>query len=206
MTENGTYRNSNNAVLIASRSLAQEYATEFEEMFSGQFGPSSPADTPHPTIDIEGDGVSAQVEIYFAPEDGAAGHILAILSDAQSHVRFMAFQFTSEELADALLDLASEGIQVSGILESRDADRSYSQYSRLVSGGVTVWTDGNPYIMHHKVIIVDDETVILGSYNFSNNVEENNDENMLIIHDSEVAAAFLAEFAHISQEAQTSEP
>ena len=204
MTENGTYRN-NNAVLIASRSLAQDYATEFEEMFSGQFGASSPADTPHPIIDVIGDEVSAQVEIYFAPEDSAADHIQATLSDAQSFVRFMAFQFTSEELADTLLDLASDGIQIVGILEARDADRSYSQSSRLVSGGVTVLTDGNPYIMHHKVIIVDDHTVILGSYNFTNNAEENNDENVLIIHDPEVAAAFLAEFARLSQEAQTTE-
>jgi hypothetical protein len=35
LTEDGTYRNNNNAVLIASTALAENYTAEFEEMFTG---------------------------------------------------------------------------------------------------------------------------------------------------------------------------
>lgn len=202
MTDNGTYRNNNNAVVIASRSLATDYNIEFEEMFAGDFGPSSPADTPYPVVNIETEETEAQVEVYFSPEDGVAAQIREELSEAQSQVRFLAFQFTSEELADALIDLQRSGIDVSGVMEDRYAGASYSQRDRLRSGGVTVHTDANPYIMHHKVIIIDDQTVILGSYNFTGNAEDNNDENILIVHDPEVAAAYLGEFGRVLRDAQ----
>jgi len=206
LTENGTYRNNNNAVLIASRALAEDYTAEFEEMFAGLFGPSSPAETPYPLIDIAGQGRAVQVEVYFAPEDGAADRLLQLLASAQTSVRFLAFQFTSSPIADALVDLAGEGIAVQGVVEARSAGSPYSQYDRLRAGGVAVVPDGNPYIMHHKVLIIDDQTVVLGSYNFTASADEDNDENLLIIHDPEVAAAFLAEFGRVLQEAQTAEP
>jgi phosphatidylserine/phosphatidylglycerophosphate/cardiolipin synthase-like enzyme len=55
--------------------------------------------------------------------------------------------------------------------------------------------------MHHKVIILDNETVILGSFNFSRSADEKNDENVLVIHDKDVAAQFRAEFKRIYREA-----
>jgi phosphatidylserine/phosphatidylglycerophosphate/cardiolipin synthase-like enzyme len=48
-----------------------------------------------------------------------------------------------------------------------------------------------------KVIIIDGEIVITGSYNFSNNAEYNNDENTLIIHNRDIATQFLDNFQRI---------
>jgi phosphatidylserine/phosphatidylglycerophosphate/cardiolipin synthase-like enzyme len=212
MTENGTYRNNNNAVLISSTALAENYAAEFEEMFAGQFGPTSPADTPNPhvTITVEtGDGNSkgqerhVEVENYFAPEDEVAAKVIAEIEAAQSRVRFMAFTFTSDDIANAMLERAREEIVVQGVMEKRNAEREYSEYKRLRAAVHDVLTDGNPYTMHHKVIIIDDATVILGSYNFTGNAENNNDENLLIIHDPEVAALFVAEFGRVYEQART---
>jgi phosphatidylserine/phosphatidylglycerophosphate/cardiolipin synthase-like enzyme len=60
-----------------------------------------------------------------------------------------------------------------------------------------VLQDGNPYLMHHKVFIVDETTVILGSFNFSQNAETENDENLLIIDDPALARTFLDEFERV---------
>ena len=68
--------------------------------------------------------------------------------------------------------------------------------------GLPVRKDGNRYNLHHKVFIVDQATVVLGSYNFSRNAEENNDENVLIIHSPEIAAAYLAEWQTVWDAAQ----
>jgi phosphatidylserine/phosphatidylglycerophosphate/cardiolipin synthase-like enzyme len=210
LTENGTYRNNNNAVLIASPALAENYTAEFEEMFAGQFGPTSPADTPNPRVIITaelGEGQTKQIEIenYFAPEDGVAAQIIAEIKSAQSRIRFMAFTFTSEEIADALLERAQAGVVIQGVIEDRNAGGDYSQYDRLRREIHDILPDGNPYIMHHKVIIIDDETVILGSYNFTASAEESNDENVLIIHDPEVAALFVQEFGRVYETARTAE-
>ncbi len=214
LTENGTYRNNNNAVLIGSTALAENYAAEFDEMFAGQFGPTSPADTPNPRVTItvetgEEDGAQQErqieVENYFAPEDEVAAQIIAEIGQAQSRIRFMAFTFTSDEIADAMLERAQTGVVVQGVMESRNAGREYSQYERLRAAVHDVLPDGNPYIMHHKVIIVDDATAILGSYNFTGNAENNNDENLLIIHDPEVVALFVAEFGRVYEMARTAD-
>ena len=202
LTDNGTYRNNNNAVLIHSAALADNYAAEFEEMVDGQFGPTSPADTPNPyvTITVElGEGQERQVEVenYFAPEDEVAARIMAEIGRAQSRIRFMAFTFTSDEIADAMLERARAGVVVQGVMEARNAEREYSEYQRLRAEIHDVLQDGNPYIMHHKVIIIDDATVITGSYNFTASAEDSNDENVLIIHDAEVAALFVEEFGRV---------
>jgi phosphatidylserine/phosphatidylglycerophosphate/cardiolipin synthase-like enzyme len=205
LTENGTYRNNNVAVLIASPALADNYAAEFEEMFGGAFGPASPANTPNPRIIIEVDDrqKSVLVENYFAPEDKAAAHIIAEIGAAQERIRFLAFTFTSQAIADAMLDRARAGVVVQGVIEDRNAESDYSQYDHLKREIHDILPDGNPYIMHHKVIILDDETVILGSYNLTNSAEENNDENVLIIHDAEVAALFVEEFGRVYEAART---
>ncbi|MCS7179378.1 MAG: phospholipase D-like domain-containing protein [Anaerolineae bacterium] len=204
LTKNCTYRNNNNAVLIASPRLAENYATEFEELFSGQFGPRSPKNTPYPTVMIEVPEQSLQVpiEVYFAPEDKVASHLIPVLSAARQSIRFMAFSFTSQDIGDTLIQLARRGISVEGVVESRGSDAPYAQYPRLREAGIPVWKDGNPYLLHHKVFIVDGQSVILGSYNFSSSAEKDNDENLLIIHNPGVAQAFLDEYNRVWQQAE----
>jgi phosphatidylserine/phosphatidylglycerophosphate/cardiolipin synthase-like enzyme len=54
--------------------------------------------------------------------------------------------------------------------------------------------------MHHKVIVIDGETVVTGSYNFSKNAETRNNENLLIIKGNrEIAEAYLAEFERVTR-------
>ena len=67
----------------------------------------------------------------------------------------------------------------------------------MKAAGADVLTDGNPYLMHHKVFIIDSQTVIFGSYNFSANAQDDNDENLLIVDDAGMARAFLDEFDRV---------
>jgi phosphatidylserine/phosphatidylglycerophosphate/cardiolipin synthase-like enzyme len=202
MTFNGTYRNDNNAVIVASRALAGGYTAEFEEMFAGQFGASSPAATTYPSVNIaQENGIVAQVSVAFAPEDGVEAQLTSLLADAESSIRFMAFVFTSEPLAQLLSNVAANGIDVRGVLESRSAGSEHSQHDLLLDGGVDVRIDGNPYTMHHKVLIIDERFVVLGSYNFSASAERRNDENILIVDDPTIATLYLAEFDRVYNQA-----
>ncbi|MCL6441703.1 MAG: FAM83 family protein, partial [Thermoleophilum sp.] len=65
---------------------------------------------------------------------------------------------------------------------------------------VDVLQDGNRYLMHHKVIIIDERTVVFGSYNFSASAQENN-ENCLIVDSPELARQFVAEFNRVYDKA-----
>jgi phosphatidylserine/phosphatidylglycerophosphate/cardiolipin synthase-like enzyme len=72
-----------------------------------------------------------------------------------------------------------------------------TEFERLRTAGIDVRLDGNPDKMHHKVLLIDREIVITGSYNFSASAENNNDENTLVIHSTPLARRFLAEFQRI---------
>jgi phosphatidylserine/phosphatidylglycerophosphate/cardiolipin synthase-like enzyme len=76
-----------------------------------------------------------------------------------------------------------------------------TEYDPFLQGELNVLLDANDNLMHHKVIILDENIIVTGSYNFSANAEESNDENLVIIHNSEVAAAFIDEFWRIYNQA-----
>jgi phosphatidylserine/phosphatidylglycerophosphate/cardiolipin synthase-like enzyme len=56
--------------------------------------------------------------------------------------------------------------------------------------------------MHHKVMIIDDQIVIMGSYNFTASAENVNDENLIVIYNPDIAAQYLREFQRVYALAQ----
>ena len=109
---------------------------------------------------------------------------------------FMAFSFTREDFSQVLIEKADAGLKVRGLYESQQiASGSDQSWNLLTDAEMDVLQDGNRYKLHHKVIIIDSQIIITGSYNFSNSAEDRNDENILIIHDLDLAFLYLEEFA-----------
>ena len=190
-TMNGTYRNNNNMIALRSRDAVAAYQTEFNEMFvREEFGPTSTDDDV--TTFFAGDG--AQVGIYFASEGDVVEPLLDVLDTAEESIHFMAFSFTEDRLGVKMIERAYAGIEVQGIFELRGSETRFSEMGRMYCNALNVRQDGNPYILHHKVIIVDEEIVISGSFNFSDNATQSNDENLVIIADADLAAQFMMEF------------
>ncbi len=195
-TQNDTYRNNNNAIYIQSPQLAANYTTEFEEMFTDHaFGPTSPANTPNPKITIDG----TVIENCFAPEDKCGDQVIAVIKQAKKSIYFMAFSFTHGGIGDVVIERAKKGIKVQGLFESRGSETKYSEFGVMEKLKLDVLKDGNPYNLHHKVFIVDGQTVIMGSFNFSQNADEANDENLLIIHNAAIAKQYTTEFKQVYQ-------
>jgi phosphatidylserine/phosphatidylglycerophosphate/cardiolipin synthase-like enzyme len=199
-TTGGGYLDNNNLIRIESSKLAEDYTHEFEQMFiDDHFGANKTAGTPNPSITVNG----SLINVYFSPEDGTLEHILTAVNAAQESISFMAYSFTSDELAKALVERAKSGISVSGVFdEDQYHSNAGTEFDTLKNAGIKVRLDGNPRLMHHKVMIIDHKVVITGSYNFSNNAEYNNDENTLILHNQDIAAQYQAEFQQIYDMAQ----
>jgi phosphatidylserine/phosphatidylglycerophosphate/cardiolipin synthase-like enzyme len=199
-TVNGAYRNDNNLIHIRSTKLAENFTTEFEEMFvQDMFGDDVISRTPSPSLTLDG----ITIETYFSPDDGTAAQIIAAIQNAEESIHFMAFSFTSDPIAAALIERAGVGVDVSGVFEeSQYHSNTGTEFENLLEAGLDVRLDGNERNMHHKVFIIDDEIVITGSYNFSRSAEERNDENTLIIYCPELAAQNLAEFERVFEKAQ----
>jgi phosphatidylserine/phosphatidylglycerophosphate/cardiolipin synthase-like enzyme len=117
----------------------------------------------------------------------------------------MAYSFTDDDMARAMLDRAEDGLLVRGVFDESQAKSNFGgEYARLLENGIGVRLDGNPRGMHHKVILIDDCIVITGSYNFSNNAKTRNDENTLIIHSQEMATTYRLEFERVWAQAKAS--
>ncbi len=199
---NDVYCNNNNTVRLVSAELADNYRAEMDEMFIQRaFGPRSPNNTPRNSLEIAG----VPVENYFGPEQKIAPIIVAKIQSAQEEILFMAFSFTQEDVGEAMLTQAEAGVTVRGVFETVGSDTSYSYYGDMRNAGlenVTVRQDGNPRIMHHKVIIIDRRITIFGSYNFSASANDSNDENVVIVNDPDFAGYYIEEFEHVWNEAK----
>jgi phosphatidylserine/phosphatidylglycerophosphate/cardiolipin synthase-like enzyme len=198
-TTSGTYEDNNNLIRIRSNKVAKDYTVEFEEMFKNNFfGADVVAETPYPNLTIDG----TQLEIYFSPDDHVARRIAALLRGARQSIYFLAYSFTANDFGDILRQKARDGIPVAGVMEaSQIASNPGTEFSSFSKAGLPVYLDGNPGLMHHKVIIIDQEIVITGSYNFTSSAERSNDENVVIFFDKQIASRYMAEFQRVYDKA-----
>lgn len=196
-TVNGYYRNNNNWLRITYPPVVKNYRDEVDQMLRNRFINDKPDRPLHPVFEQDG----LRIETYFAPTDPVYRQIIPRLQQAQESIKFMAFAYTNEELANAMIERLNSGVQVTGVFENRNANGVGSEFQHLADSGVDVWTDGNCYTMHHKVIIIDERTVITGSYNFTGRAENDNDENLLIIDSPELAQLYDEEFQRVYNQA-----
>lgn len=191
-TENGKKKNDNNALIIDSKEIAEFYHDKFEEYMDGDFSRAASDET-----DNDGKALMGRipVQVAFSPSDGVAKIICEQLESAKACVYVMAFVLTSEPIAEKLAILAQRGVKVHCILDRGQARTRYSKSDSLEKSGVKMYISPNSNgKMHHKVITIDDDVVITGSYNFSDNAERGNDENVIIIRNVELAKLYNKEF------------
>jgi len=198
LTAGSAYRSNNNLLWVRSTWLAEQYRREFEEMYLlDRFGALSLPTLSIPASLVEG----VQVEVRFSPDDRVAERIVELIRGAQHNIQIMAYNLTLDEISEAILDRALSGVVVQGVFDEGQAKNQGSDVARLAQAGLDIWLDGSPGLMHHKVIIVDGELLITGSYNFSRSAEERNDENVLFIFSPELADQYRLEFERVLAEA-----
>ena len=107
----------------------------------------------------------------------------------------MAFVFTQDQLGEAIRHRHESGILTEGVFDERAVNTLGSEYAKFIDIGIKIKVDKGAGVMHHKVIIIDEGTLITGSYNFSRNAERHNNENLLIIKgNSDIARAYIDEY------------
>jgi phosphatidylserine/phosphatidylglycerophosphate/cardiolipin synthase-like enzyme len=177
-TDGGAYDDNNNLMRIRSTKIAEDYMVEFEEMFSeDMFGPDVVAETPNPTVEIDG----TRLDIFFSPDDGALAALVPLVEGAQKSIYFLAYSFTSNQLGEIVRQKAEEGLTVAGVMDNEQIKSNQgTEFDPFRQSELDVRRDGIDGLMHHKVFIIDESIVVFGSYNFSQSAEERNDENLII--------------------------
>jgi phosphatidylserine/phosphatidylglycerophosphate/cardiolipin synthase-like enzyme len=120
------------------------------------------------------------IEVYFSPHGGCTQAVIEQIGKATKTVDMQAYSFTSLDIAKALEAAQARGVKVRVIIDHKASKNQPQAPTYLANHNVPAWTDGKHPIAHSKVIIVDGETVITGSFNFTKQAESNS-ENLLVI-------------------------
>lgn len=131
-------------------------------------------------------------DVYFSPEGGCTEAIVRELRKASRSVHVQAFSFTSQPIARALVDASRRGVEVAVIFDQGIVQEPHAALEILEKGGVPWVLDREHSIAHNKVMVIDEATVVTGSFNFTTAAEHHNAENVLVIHDPELAGRYQA--------------
>jgi len=134
--------------------------------------------------------------VYFSPDGECEAKVIEWIVKANYTLHILIYSFTLDSVSDALVDAQNRGIEVKVVFEKSQI-QSYSEYWKLKNAGVPVRNDTNSKSMHHKVMIVDGVVVLTGSFNWSQNGQDNNNENLMIIDGEDVASRYSEEFQNI---------
>lgn len=144
--------------------------------------------------------VEGDVEAYFSPKGGLASKLITEIDKATISFHGAIFSFTLNEIADAIIRARSHGLDVKVIMDQhQSSEGQLKAYKRLKDARVEIFKSANRALMHNKYAIIDNRAVITGSYNWTRNAEERNNENLLILHLPKIAELFESNFKKVFQ-------
>lgn len=163
------------------------------------FGMTEPVLAKHDPFDYKSIAYqSRDLCIHFSPQGGCTDLIITQLAQAKQEILVLAYVFTSQDIAHALLAAHERGISVQVIVDAKESVCRGSQVE-VLKKDIEVYTDAYHAIAHNKIIVIDGQTVITGSFNYTAAAEHANGENLVVIHNPDVCKAFVANFnAHLA--------
>ena len=135
--------------------------------------------------------LNTNARVYFSPHGGCTEAIVREIGKAKSEILVQAYSFTSKDIAKALVDAKKRNVHVEIILDKSNRSAKYSAGDFTAHMGIPTYINASHAIAHNKIMIIDKQTVITGSFNFTKAAEESNAENLLILSSKEVAKAYI---------------
>lgn len=93
-------------------------------------------------------------------------------------------------IANALINAHQKGIAVHVLVDRSQIKYPYTKVHDMAKRGIPVSVDNTPGIAHNKVMIIDDDYVLTGSFNWTKAAERCNAENLLLIKDPKTNQAY----------------
>ena len=149
---------------------------------------------------------AGQQEALFSPFDDPEARALALLDQAQDRVLVAQYNIRNERFFDKLDELRQRGVTVRIVVDAKNAVKEWNTLDdRFEQAGFDITryenTSSAYAIMHHKFTVIDDALVMTGSYNWNLTAQVTNDENMVVVRDPKLVAAYAHEFAELLGEA-----
>jgi phosphatidylserine/phosphatidylglycerophosphate/cardiolipin synthase-like enzyme len=193
-TDGQVNTDANNIVIFQDQSLAKTYEMEFNEMWSGIFGPYKVDNTPK-EFNIGGN----RVELYFSPSDNTQAEITRTIATADHDMEFCVYAYTRPEISDSIDERIANGVWGGGVID--DTTGSTNAFSLLEQDmSNTLFLASFTYLVHNKYLLADanapglDPLVLTGSHNWTYSANTKNDENTVVVHNASIANQYYQEW------------
>lgn len=126
------------------------------------------------------------IELWSLPEPQkkALDRILSEINSAKTSLRICMFTFTNKDILQALLNAKARGVKIEVAFDYYSARGSSKEtLDALKVGGVDTYTSKGGKLLHHKWCLIDSNTLILGSTNWTGAAFSKNDDCMIFLHD-----------------------
>jgi phospholipase D len=127
---------------------------------------------------------NAVIQVRFSPKGNCTQLIREAIAKARKTILVQAYSFTSPSIANALIAAHQRGIEVRILVDRSQLTGKYTQVRHIAEHGIAVAVDQAQGIAHNKVMIIDDDYVLTGSFNWTRAAEKINAENLLLIRDT----------------------
>lgn len=189
-TPTGVANNLNHIVIVRDEKVAKTYGREFREIQQGHFGKRNEGHDPAPSEVMVSD---VPVKVLFAPDHSPEMEIMKQMVRAKSNIMFAIFTFSqSSGIDDIMIQLSAAGVKVSGALDSKQGNQEWAATRPVRNAGADLFLvrqKGELGKLHHKLMVIDDQVIIAGSFNYTGPANRINDENIIILGDLETTEA-----------------
>ncbi|MFV0472873.1 MAG: phospholipase D-like domain-containing protein [Pikeienuella sp.] len=181
--------NLNHVITIESPEIAKIYTREFKDIAKGNFGRQSEHGAHPPEVALDG----VRFKICFAPEHNPEMEIAKRINKAAERVDFAIFTFSQSSAIDDAMEMALRaGVSIRGVLDGMQGNRDWAPARALTAGGAALKLVRKSRLinkLHHKMMVIDDATLVIGSFNYTGPANLVNDENIVVITSDDASGA-----------------
>lgn len=159
------------ALVLGFAAGYQYHVAETPELFSSM--------APQPTF-----------QVCFSPDGNCEKVVIKAINTARKEILVQSFELTSQTIADALIKAHHRGVAVRVLCDKSQCQTTYSRIPQIKAAHIPVTLDRTAGLSHNKVMIIDNNRLLTGSYNWTVGANTRNAENLLVIHDPSLIKAY----------------
>lgn len=147
-------------------------------------------------------------EVFFSPDDSPTKRLIELINSTQKRIYAAVYMLTDKQIAEALVKAKNRGVRVKVIVDKASADYEYGKAKLLRDSGIEMYVFAAESknkkfgaLMHNKFAILDDK-LWTGSFNWTKNANQQNQENVILTTNKKVCKRFEEHFEVLKKRCQ----
>lgn len=143
--------------------------------------------------------VASKSRACFSPGDSCLSCIIAELGRARKSADICVFTISDDRITAAILAAHTRHVSVRIITDNEKQYDTGSDIEQLRRAGIPLKVDETEHHMHHKFVVLDGQTLLNGSFNWTRSASKFNEENLIVTSEAALVATFARQFEQMWQ-------